>query len=93
MLLSATSATTPRFATPTVDWEHWTGLVPNVGESYNGARGNWDVTHLVQNLIGTPNEDHGILLRGTVEGEDDDNAACMSQISNERLVIHYFVLH
>jgi hypothetical protein len=80
-----------RFARPTIDWSQSNDLIPNEDESYQGTRGNWDVTFLIQRAIGSPAEDHGILLRGTVESEDDDNSACLSRVSNVHLVLHYSI--
>jgi hypothetical protein len=39
-----------------------------------------------------PTEHHLILLRGTVEREDEDDAAYLSQIGNVRLKRHCLVL-
>jgi hypothetical protein len=76
---------------PSVYWlSGYDGLLPNddavVGD--NSRPGSWDVTNRVEHWV-VYDDNNGFVLRGDNESFPDNNAACLTGVSNIRLVVSW----
>jgi hypothetical protein len=76
---------------PSVYWlDGYDGLLPNdnanVGDS--SRPGSWDVANVVEHWV-VYGDNNGFVLRGDNESFPDNNAACLTGVSNIRLVVNW----
>jgi hypothetical protein len=76
---------------PTVEPSSADGLIPHEEDFDTGGERSFEVTRQVRRLIAFPDQDFGFVFGGSNEGDAEDDAACLCELSGFRLTLDYAV--